>query len=114
MATRIESLGTGKSPRGTVFVIVAICAVAATIAVAALTTGGGPAAPARPNPATEAVTLEPPAQVEGLVKAGLQPRPFSEIPVAEVVVPAVAPIGDAPAGFIPMPGGDFRPRPYGA
>jgi hypothetical protein len=48
------------------------------------------------------------------VKAGLQPRPFSEIPVAEVVVPAVAPIGDAPAGFIPMPGGDFRPRPYGA
>jgi hypothetical protein len=38
------------------------------------------------------------------VKAGLQPRPFSEIPVAEGTVEEV------PDGFLRMPGGELRPR----
>lgn len=44
-------------------------------------------------------------QVPGLVKGGLQPRPYSGIAVA-----AEAVTEQVPDGFVRMPGGEVRPR----
>jgi hypothetical protein len=55
---------------------------------------------------TTATALEPATQVPWLIKAGLQPRPYSAIPVE--VVDATAPA--APNGFVHMPGGEVRAR----
>jgi hypothetical protein len=44
--------------------------------------------------------------VPGLIKAGLQPRPYSAIP-AEAVD---ATVQEVPDGFVQMPGGEVRPR----
>jgi hypothetical protein len=43
-----------------------------------------------------------------LIKAGLQPRPFSPMPVDET-----ATMEKIPAGFVKMPGGELRPT-FGA
>ena len=43
-----------------------------------------------------------------MIKAGLQPRPFSPIPVDET-----ASVEKVPAGFGKMPGGEVRPK-FGA
>ena len=60
--------------------------------------------------ADEAVStaLEPATSVPGLIKAGLQPRPFSPIPVDET-----ATVEKIPAGFVKMSGGELRPK-FGA
>ena len=60
--------------------------------------------------AGEAVStaLQPATQVPGLIKAGLQPRPFSPIQRVET-----ATVEKVPAGFVKMPGGEVRPR-FGA
>jgi len=52
--------------------------------------------------------LEPATQVPGLIKAGLQPRPFSPIQTVKT-----ATVEKIPAGFVKMPGGEVRPR-FGA
>jgi hypothetical protein len=52
--------------------------------------------------------VEPATQVPGLIKAGLQPRPFSPIPADET-----ATLEKIPAGFVKTPGGEVRPR-FGA
>jgi hypothetical protein len=60
--------------------------------------------------ANEAVptALEPATQVPGLIKAGLQPRPFLPIHVDEA-----ASVEKIPAGFVQMRGGELRPA-FGA
>jgi hypothetical protein len=53
-------------------------------------------------------TVEPATRVPGLIKAGLQPRPLSPIPVDET-----ATVEMTPAGSDTMPGGEVR-RKFGA
>ena len=107
MATRIETLGTGRrAPRGAWIMLLAIVLIAAALAAAALIgPNGRTTVPARPasEPAT-AIARD--TNSAGLIKGGLQPRPFSPIVVDE---PATG--GDAPEGFVRMPGGEVRPIP---
>jgi hypothetical protein len=88
MATRIETLGGGKrAPRGAWIVLFAIVIVAAALAIGTLVrSDGGTTKPARSADDGATTALEPATHVPGLVKAGLQPRPFSPIPVDEAVV----------------------------
>lgn len=106
MATRIETLGGGKrAPKAAWIMLFAIVMVAAALAIGTLVgSDDTTTAPARSSTATTATALEPATQVPGLIKAGLQPRPYSEIPVAEAVAPEV------PDGFVQMPGGEVRPK----
>jgi hypothetical protein len=88
MATRIETLGGGKrAPRAAWIMLFAIVMVAAALAIGTLVRSDGetvkPAGSADDGATT---ALEPATHVAGLVKAGLQPRPFSPIPVNEAVV----------------------------
>jgi len=105
MATRIETLGTGRqAPRGAWFMLLAIVLIVAALSVGALIgSNGGTSAPARPanEPATE---IARDTNAPGLIKGGLQPRPFSPIEVDE---PATG--GKAPEGFVRMTGGEVRP-----
>ena len=65
----------------------AIVVVAAALAIGTLVrSDGGTKEPARSGNAGATTALEPPTHVPGLVKAGLQPRPFSPIPEDEAVV----------------------------
>jgi hypothetical protein len=108
MATRIETLGgdrrAAKAPWILLFTVVV---VAAALAIGTLVrSDGATTAPPRSSTATTATALEPATQVPGLIKAGLQPRPYSAIPVE--VVDATAPT--VPNGFVQMSGGEVRPR----
>jgi len=106
MATRIETLGGGKrAPKG--------CLDHAVRGRhgrrSARDRGAGLADGTTTEPSRRAdvgavAALEPATRFPRLVKAGLQPRPFSEIPVAEGTVEEV------PDGFLRMPGGELRPR----
>jgi hypothetical protein len=107
MATRIETLGTGsRAPRSAWLALVAMVLIATALAVGALIgSNGGTTAPARSRDAGATVVVrDQPAP--GLIKGGLQPRPFSPI---EVDGPSTG--GKAPAGFVRMPSGEVRPVP---
>jgi hypothetical protein len=82
----------------------AIALIAVALAIGALVgSSGGTTAPART--ANENAAVDAPAGADsGLIKGGLQPRPYSPIVVDE---PAVG--GEAPDGFVRMPGGEVRP-----
>lgn len=107
MATRIETLGSGRrAHRGAWLMLIALVLIAATLAVGALIgSNGDTTAPARPaNGSAAAVARD--SNAPGLIKGGLQPRPYSPIVVDE---PATG--GRAPSGFVRMPGGEVRPVP---
>jgi len=106
MATRIETLGAGRrAPKAAWIMLFAIVMVAAALAVGTLIRSDGTTkTPARSGGAVS-TAVEPATQVPGLIKAGLQPRPFSPIPEDET-----ATLEKIPAGFVKMPGGDVRPR----
>jgi hypothetical protein len=108
MATRIETLGGGKrAPRAAWIMLFAIVMVAAALAIGTLVrSDGGTTEPARSANEGATTALQPATHVPGLVKAGLQPRPFSPIPVDEAVVEETI-----PDGFVRMPGGELRPTP---
>ena len=107
MATRIETLGSGRrAPRGAWFMLLAIVLIAAVLAVGALIgSNGGTTAPARPA-GEPAAAIARDTNAPGLIKGGLQPRPYSPIVVDE---PATA--VSVPDGFVRMPGGEVRPMP---
>ena len=88
MATRIETLGGGKrAPRAAWIMLFAVVMIAAALAIGTLVrSDGGTTKPARSADDGATTALEPATHVAGLVKAGLQPRPFSPIPVNEAVV----------------------------
>jgi hypothetical protein len=109
MATRIETLGGGRrAPRAAWIMLFAIVMVAAAIAAGTLIRSGGTTTPARPSGEAVSTALQPATQVPGLIKAGLQPRPFSPIQRVETGT-----VEKVPAGFVKMPGGEVRPR-FGA
>jgi hypothetical protein len=110
MATRIETLGGGrKVPKAARIVLFAIVMVAAALGIGSLVGSDDTTpAPARTSTATTATALEPATQVPGLIKAGLQPRPYAAIPVEAVD----ATTQEVPDGFVQMPGGELRPT-YG-
>lgn len=102
MATRIETYGgAAKAPRTAWMLLFAIVVVAAVVAILTL---ARPEATTQPAPSDRGArtAVEPASHVPGLVKAGLQPRPFSPIPIddgAETI----------PSGFVRLPGGELRP-----
>lgn len=110
MATRIETLGGGRrAPKAAWIMLFAIIVVAAALTVGTLIRSDGTTkTPARSADEAVSTVLEPATQVPGLVKAGLQPRPFSPIPADET-----ATVDKIPAGFVKMRGGEVRPR-FGA
>jgi hypothetical protein len=110
MATRIETLGGGRrAPKAAWIVLFAIVMVTGAVAVGTLIRSDGiTKTPARSAIEAVSTALEPPTQVPGLIKAGLQPRPFSPISVDET-----ASVEKIPAGFVQMPGGELRPA-FGA
>jgi hypothetical protein len=110
MATRIETLGGGRrAPKAAWITLFAIVMVAAAIAAGTLIRSDGTATtPARPAGEGVSTVLEPATQVPGLIKAGLQPRPFSPIPVDETGT-----VEETPDGFVKMAGGEVRPK-FGA
>ena len=110
MATRIETLGGGRrAPKAAWIMLFAIVMVTAAVAIGTLIRSDGiTKAPARSANEAVSTALEPATQVPGLIKAGLQPRPFSPIHVEET-----ASVEKIPAGFLRMPGGELRPA-FGA
>ena len=110
MATRIETLGGGRrAPKAAWITLFAIVMVTAAVVVGTLIRSDGiTKTPARSANEAVSTALEPATQVPGLIKAGLQPRPFSPIPVD-----AIASVEKIPAGFVQMPGGELRPA-FGA
>ncbi len=110
MATRIETLGGDRrAPRAAWIMLFAIVMVAAALAIGTLVrSDGATTRPARPATAGAATRVEPATQVPGLIKAGLQPRPFSPIPAVKTGT-----VEKVPDGFVKMPGGEVRPR-FGA
>ena len=109
MATRIETLGGGKrAPRAAWIMLLAIGMVAAALAMGTLVrSDGGTTKPTRSANDGATTALEPATHVPGLVKAGLQPRPFSPIPLNEAVVAE-----RTPNRFVMMPVGELKLR-YG-
>ena len=110
MAIRIETLGGDRrAPRAAWIMLFVIVMVAAAVVIGTLVrSDGGTTKPARTGDAGVVTRIEPATQVPGLIKAGLQPRPFSEIPVIEA-----ATADEIPDGFVKMPGGELRPK-FGA
>jgi len=112
MTSQTGTITSGRrmsAPGWITLLAVALVAVAVAVGAYALvdrstTTAPEPAAPQAP--AVTAVTIEGITHVPGLVKGGLQPRPFSPIPEQ-----AAAP-DTAPAGFVRIGTSDeFRPIP---
>ena len=105
MASRIETLGTGApSSRNAWLALIAIVLIAGMLALGAFV-GSNRGTPVQARSTTEeaaVVVRDEPAP--GLIKGGLQPRPFSPI---EVEKPSAG--GKAPDGFVRMPTGEFRP-----
>ena len=110
MATRIETLGgSRRAPKAAWIMLFAIVMITAAVAVGTLIRSDGiTKTPARSANEAVSTALEPATQVPGLIKAGLQPRPFSPIPVDET-----AGVEKIPAGFVQMSGGELRPA-FGA
>src|SRR5262245_20911872 len=108
MASRIETLGTGnQSSRNAWLALLAMVLIAGMLAVGAFigSNSGTTTTPARTsNQGATAIARDDPAP--GLIKGGLQPRPFSPIEVD-----APSPGGKAPDGFVRMPTGEVRPIP---
>jgi hypothetical protein len=104
MATRIETLGSGRrAPRSAWIVFFAMVLIAATLAIGALIgSKNDTAAPA--NEPVSAVARD--TSAPGLIKGGLQPRPYSPI-----VVDEPATVVKVPDGYVRMPGGEIRPTP---
>ena len=103
MATRIETLGSGRrASRGAWFMLLAVVLIAAALAVGALI-GSGTTAPDRSATDVSAV-VAPATHVPGLIKGGLQPRPYSPIVVDESGTDV-----RVPDGFVRMKGGEVRP-----
>jgi hypothetical protein len=107
MATRIETLGGGRrAPNAVWITFIAIVLVAMALGVATMVgSDDTTSAPPRSSTATTATALEPATQVPGLIKAGLQPRPYAAISVEAVDATAAK----VPDGFVQMPGGEVRP-----
>jgi hypothetical protein len=101
MATRIETLGGGRRAPRAAWIMLFALAVGTLIR-----SDGSTKTPARSAGAVS-TAVEPATQVPGLIKAGLQPRPFSPIPAE------TATLEKTPAGFVKMPGGEVRPT-FGA
>ena len=109
MATRIETLEGGRrAPRAAWIMLFAIVLLAAALAVGTLIRSDGTTKTPARSAGAVSTPVEPATQVPGLIKAGLQPRPFSPIPVHETATPE-----KIPAGFVKMPGGEVRPT-FGA
>jgi hypothetical protein len=110
MATRIETLGEGRrAPKAAWIMLFAIVMVTAALAIGTLIRSDGiTKTPVRSADEAVSAALEPATQAPGLIKAGLQPRPFSPIRVDET-----ATLAKIPAGFVKMPGGELRPT-FGA
>jgi len=110
MATRIETLGGGKrAPKAAWIMLFATVMIAAALAIGALVgSDGAKTTTSGSGDAGAATALEPATHVPGLVKAGLQPRPFSEIPEVGAVT-----VEKIPEGFVKMAGGELRPK-YGS
>jgi hypothetical protein len=107
MSTRIETLGSGRrAPRSAWIVFLAMVLIAAMLGIGALIgSKSEPAAPTRTaNEPVSALARETSAR--GLIKGGLQPRPYSPIVVDEPAT--VVKVQD---GFVRMPGGEIRPTP---
>jgi hypothetical protein len=86
----------------------AVLMITAALAIGTLVrSDGGTTKPARSADDGATTALEPATHVAGLVKAGLQPRPFSPIPVNEAVVAK-----RIPNRFVMMPVGELKLR-YG-
>lgn len=103
MAARIEALGRTKTMTAgawTTLIVSALLAVALAVGGYALTRSSEPVTAPKVEQVTTTTTYE-----GGLIKNGLQPRPFSLI-----AVPAEATGTDTPEGFIRV-GTDFRPMP---
>ena len=109
MATRIETLGGGRRAPGAAWIMLfAIDMVAAALAVGTLIRSDGTTKTPARSAGAVSTAVEPATQVPGLIKAGLQPRPFSPIPADET-----AALERIPAGFVKMRGGEVRPS-FGA
>jgi hypothetical protein len=106
MGTRIETLGGGRrAPQAAWFMSFAIFVVAAAFAVGTLIRSDGttkaPASGRRGGVHRARAGETGP----GFDQGGLQPRPFSPIPVDETVT-----VEKIPAGFVRMRGGGLRPK----
>ena len=107
MATRIENLGSGRrAPKAAWLMLFALVLIAAALTFGALIgSNAGTTAPSRTgNEPAAAVARD--TNAPGLIKGGLQPRPYSPIVVDESAT-AVS----VPDGFVRMPGGEVRPMP---
>jgi hypothetical protein len=108
MATRIETLGEGRrAPKAVWIMFIAIVLVAVALGVGSLIGSDGTTAPARSSDVATVTARQAATQESGLIKGGLQPRPYSGILVEETA-PAVAP--KVPDGFVRLPGGELRPK----
>ena len=106
MATSSETFGQGKAmSRGawTLLVVVALLAVALAAGGYAISTRST-SEPAVATQVTGSDTVVVPLE-GGLIKGGLQPRPY-----AAIVAPPETVVVDIPAGFVRV-GTDFRPMP---
>jgi hypothetical protein len=107
MATRVESLGSGRrAPRSAWIVFFAMVMIAAMLGIGALIgSKSETAAPAgTANEPVSAVARD--TSAAGLIKGGLQPRPYSRI-----VFDEPATVVKVPDGYVRMPGGEIRPTP---
>jgi hypothetical protein len=87
---------------------IAIVLVAVALGVGTMIgSGDGTTTPARSPDAAAITAREAATQSSGLIKGGLQPRPYSGILVEETA-PVVAP--KIPDGFVQLPGGELRPK----
>lgn len=107
MATRIETLGEGRrAPKAVWIMFIAIVLVVVALGVGTMiASGDGTTTPARSPDAAAITAREAATQSSGLIKGGLQPRPYSGI-VVEGTAPVVPKIPD---GFVQLPGGELRP-----
>ena len=106
MATRIETLGSGRrAPMSAWVVFFAVVLIAATLGIGALIgSSNGTTSPAITQNDGAAIARD--TNAPGLIKGGLQPRPYSPIVVDE---PATVLL--VPDGYVRMPGGELRPTP---
>ena len=109
MATRIETLGgSRRAPKAVWIMFIAIVLLAVVLGVGTtIGSSDGTTTPVRSPDAAAITAREAATQSSGLIKGGLQPRPYSGILVEETV-PVVAP--KIPDGFVQLPGGELRPK----
>jgi len=92
MATRIETLGgSRRAPKAVWIMFIAIVLLAVVLGVGTMIgSGDGTTTPVRSPDAAAITAREAATQSSGLIKGGLQPRPYSGILVEETA-PVVAP-----------------------